>query len=119
MVCRCGRAIWDAVITVGAIGTALISCWSAGFAIKHPSTPLFAVELVIDILFMMDVLLNFNTGAARPRHLLLLVPRRPAFVCRHAPQSAAQPHSDLFVLPKPDACLTAAIDQQLSLQTCE
>ena len=50
------------MITVGAISSALISCWSAGFAIKHPSTPLFAVELVIDILFMMDVVLNFNTG---------------------------------------------------------
>ena len=50
------------MITVGAISTALVSCWSAGFAIKHPSTPLFAVELVIDILFMVDVVLNFNTG---------------------------------------------------------
>jgi len=76
------------VITVGAISTALISCWSAGFAIKHPSTPLFAVELVIDILFMMDVLLNFNTG----RNIALTQSVHNVVPCLCSLLSTTEPH---------------------------
>lgn len=42
---RADRALWDGVIIVLAIGTALLQLWLIAFLIKRPSGTVFGVEL--------------------------------------------------------------------------